>query len=334
MKSLWKLLLITLLSQRGEVGGEEPTGGEPAPSGDPAPSLLGDDPAPGTPAPTPGETPSPADHQTQEQMKALWGDMADKIEWPEGTPDDVKLSHSIKPFVGKDGKINQAELAKSYVYTKKKVGEKGVQVPTENSPQEEWDEYFKNAGWSPEIEGYKVAKPEGSEITDESLDSLKKLFHENRVPQKQAQQILNKLDESTKTALDGQSDKIQQEIEEGVTNLKKEWGDAFDSRIGLSKKVLKEIGSPELQKMMAEDPTIGSNPHVIKFLHGIGEKMYGEDQMPGKGLGDMSKTPAQASEEINMILGNSEDPYNKPQHPGHKDRVKHVQQLFAYKNAR
>lgn len=342
MNKFLKMFLLLAMNQRGEVStGEPDPANDPAPSdppaNDPAPgSLLGDDPAPApSNDPAPGNDPAPANPQTNEQLKAIWGDLADKIEWPEGMPDDVKLSPSIKPFVGKDGKLNHAELAKSYVHTKKKVGEKGIQVPTEQSPQQEWDEYFEKVGWSPEIEGYDLKAPEGSQLTEESLESFKKLFHENRVPKAQAQKILESIDQTTKTSLDSQTEKLQSEINEGVENLKKEWGEAFDSKLTMSKKVLKENGSEDLQKMLAEDPSLGSNPHLIKFLHGIGEKMYGEDSIPSKGgVGDQALSPAEASQEVNAILGNPDDPYNKPGHPAHKDRVQHVQRLFQYKNAK
>lgn len=341
MKKFLKMFLLLAMNQRGEVGegGEPDPAPTPDPGGEPDPggSLLGGGEPDPAPTPDPGATPPAGgnDHQTQEQLKAIWGDLADKIEWPEGMPDDVKLSPSIKPFVTKEGKLNHAELAKSYIHTKKKVGEKGIQVPTEQSPQQEWDEYFQKVGWSPEIEGYELKAPEGSELTEESLESFKKLFHENRVPLQQAQKILENIDQTTKTSLDSQTEKLQAEITEGVQNLKKEWGEAFDSKLTMSKKVLKENGSEDLQKMLAEDPSLGSNPHLIKFLHGIGEKMYGEDSIPSRGgVGDGALSPSEASQEINAIIGNGDDPYHKPGHPAHNDRVKHVQRLFQYKNVK
>lgn len=313
-------------------------GGDPAPAdappADPAPTgtiLGGDDPAPEAPPADAGGEPT---DQIGEQMKALWGDLADKIEWPEGLDNEAKLSQSLKPFVGKDGKLRVAELTKSYLHTKKKVGEKGVQVPTENSPQDEWDDYFKQVGWSPEIEGYDIKAPEGSALTGESLESFKKLLHENRVPKAQAQKIIENVGEMTKTSIDQQSEALQKEIEEGVDSLKKEWGQAFEGKIGLAKKVIKELGDEGLQTMLKEDPYLGSNPSLIKFLNGIGEKMYGEDSLPGAGMRDMAKSPAEAQQEINTIYGNTDDPYHKPSHPAHKDRVAHMQKLFSYKNSK
>lgn len=332
MTSLFKFLLLVLSSQAGEVNGGAVLGGDdPAdtpPADDPGtPVLGGDDPAPPANDPNPNDPPA-----MNPVLKEMYGDLADKIEWFEGLEDDVKVSPSMRPFIGKDGKINAAALAKSYIHTKSKIGAQGVQVPSENSPQEEWDEYFEKVGWTREKEGYDLKAPEGTELAPETLQALKDKLHEARIPPKQAQKVLESLHDLTKTGIDQSVEKMQKEIAAGVENLKKEWGAAFEQNVGLAKKVISSFGNDEFKAMIKEDPSVGSNPAVIKFLQSIGKKMYGEDGIPGKGMGDYALSPAQASEEINMILGNMDDPYHKPSHPAYKDRVAHVQKLFSYKH--
>ena len=331
-KFWWNLLIgqFLLFNTEGDGGGDpapEPDNSGGAPKG----ILAGDDPAPDNSGGDPGGEPT---NQINEQMKAFWGDLADKIEWPEGTPDEVKLSPSIKPFVDKEGKLRTADLAKSYYHTKKKMGDKGVHVPTEESPQEEWDEYFKKAGWSPEIEGYEVKASEELGLSEEEVNKYKELFHENRIPQKQAQALLERFGEISKSTLEEETTKLKTEIEENVSSLKKEWGEAFNTKVSMAKKVLKELGGEGVNKMIQEDAYLGSNPELIKFLENVGQKLYGEDGLPGRGIGDTALSPNEAQQEINRIYGDANDPYHKPQHPSHKDRVKHVQQLFQYKNAR
>ena len=332
---LWNFLIGQFL-----LFNDDPSGGgnpDPAPAdgggSDPNNILGADDPAPneGNPLGDAGGKPT---NQINEQMKAFWGDLADKIEWPEGTPDEVKLAPAIKPFIDKEGKLRTAELAKSYYHTKKKMGDKGVHVPSENSPQEEWDEYFKKAGWSPEIEGYELKVSDELGLSEEQVNKYKELFHENRIPQKQAQSLIEKLGSMGKESFEAETQTLKQEIEENVNNLKKEWGQAFDGRVAQAKKVLKEFGNEDLSTMLKEDAYLGSHPAILKFLNDLGEKMFGEDGMPGAGMRDMALSPAEAQQEINRIYGDSDDAYHKPQHPAHKDRVAHVQKLFQYKNAR
>ena len=324
----WNLLIgqFLLFNVEGEGGG-----GDPAPEPGSGSLLGGEDPAPASGTPDPGGEPT---NQTNEQMKAFWGDLADKIDWPEGTPDEVKLAPSIKPFVDKEGKLRTAELVKSYYHTKKKIGDKNVYVPSEESPQEEWDEYFKKVGWSPEIEGYEIKADKDLGLSEEEVSKYKELFHENRIPARQAQSLLEKFGEISKSTLEEQMTKLKSEIEENVSSLQKEWGDAFQNKVSMAKKVLKELGGEGLNEMIKEDAYLGSNPELIKFLEGVGQKLYGEDGVPGRGIGDTALSPNEAQAEINRIFGDANDPYHKPQHPSHKDRVKHVQTLFQYKNAR
>jgi hypothetical protein len=329
MNSLFKFLFLILSSQAGEVTDPVLGGDDPAPTDDPGNVLGGNDPDP-TPAPA---DPNPAPTMNP-ILKEMYGDLADKIEWPEGLEDDIKTSPSVRPFIGKDGKINYPALAKSYVHTKSKVGAQGVQVPSDTSPQEEWDEYFEKVGWTREIEGYTLKAPEGTELTEDTLKAITTKLHDARIPPKQAQKVLESLHELTKTGLDTSVEKMQQEIAEGINGLKKEWGAAFDQKVGLAKKVISSFGDEGIKQMVKEDPSLGSNPAFIKFLHNIGNKFYGEDGIPGKGMGDYALSPTEASEQINMILGNMDDPYHKPSHPSYNDRVKHVQKLFSYKHTR
>jgi hypothetical protein len=264
-------------------------------------------------------------------LDELYGDLAGKIEFPEGLEEDVKTSPSMKPFVGKDGKINYAALAKSYVHTKRAVGSK-ISVPGENATEAEWDNYFENVGWVKDASKYEIKVPEGMQVTEEAVGALKKAIHESRIPQAQGQKLFESLTKFSQASVEDSVKKMNEQIQQGIDGLRQEWGQAFDKKVHMAKKVVESFGDPSVKELFKNDVTLGSNPVLLKFLNNIGQKFYGEDSIPGKTLSDAPLSPAEASAEINRILGDDQDAYHKPEHPSYRDRVSHMQKLFNYKS--
>ena len=360
MRNLLKSLVLILMNQRGEAGeggeaaggeaggnaggeagtqGGEAAGGESGNSGGEAGSLLGGEAGSNNPENTgqttgkggEGQFPTEPDNN---YLNQIYGELAGKIQWPEGVEDGVKQSPSLKPFVKEDGNVDYASLMKSYTHTKSKMGEKGIQVPTEHSPQEEWDSFFENVGYKKDLEAYKheVKKPEDSKMSDEFAETLTKKLHEQRVPAKQAQEMLGFFEEQMGETLDQSEKELAKQQEEHVGELKKEWGQAFDQKVNLAKKVVSDHGNEELQKLM-DDPRFGSNKSVVKMFSQLGEKLYGEDDLKGSNSGARAVTPEQAQQEINRVMGDPNHPYFKSDHPAHKDEVARVKKLFEAKNS-
>ena len=263
-------------------------------------------------------------------LQEMYGDLAGSIEFPEGLEEDIKTSPSMKPFVGKDGKINYAALAKSYVHTKRAVGSK-VAVPGENATEAEWDNYFENVGWVKDPNKYEIKVPEGMQVDDAAVQALKKAIHESRIPLSQGQKLFESLTKFIQSSVEESVKKLNDQIQEGINSLKQEWGQAYDKKIHLAKKVVESFGDDKVKELFKNDVTLGSNPILIKFLNSIGQKFYGEDGVPGKALSDAPLSPAEAAAEINRILGDDNDAYHKPEHPSYRDRVAHMQKLFNYK---
>lgn len=286
------------------------------------------------PVQEPSVEPAPVDDSNVvDTSNSIYGDL--KVNFPEGTPDDIRESSFLKPFVDKEsGDLNYANLMKSYVHAQKNVNASKVTLPGENATDSELDEFWSKLGYEPNEENYKVEAPEEAVLSEDQVNALKKFARENRMPVGQAQKLVdfmnNNMSESQKAA----DTALKTQIEEGLNGLQQEWGQAYETKLGSARKVLDEVMDDSIKEVFA-DPRIGSNPAVIKVLNKIGEKMFKEDSISGdsnKGNGMMS--PEEASIEINKIYGDPNHPYNKPGHPGRADAVKHMNKLFEMKQGR
>lgn len=261
---------------------------------------------------------------------SIYGEL--EVKWPEGLDDGLKNEHSIKPFVDKEGNVNYSNLMKSYVMTKKKVGSDRVAVPNEHSTEQEVNEFYEKLGYKSNLEEYEIGKEENDVLGEEFLNEFKEFAHKSKMPLKQANQMAAFLREKGKAGMEQEAKLTQQKINEGVEGLKQEWSNAFDFRIGLAQRVLKDVVADESILEALQDPTIGSNPVVIKALAKIGEKLFKEDSFSGQSNSNYRQTPDEAMEEINRIKGDMSGPYWDKSHPGHADAVKKMNKLFDIKN--
>jgi hypothetical protein len=97
-----------------------------------------------------------------------------------------------------------------------------------------------------------------------------------------------------------QADKASSElVQQGKSELKQEWGEAYDKNLSASKHALAEFADEDFVKYL-EDTDLGSHPSMIKIFHKIGLGMMGEEKLESGG-GDVA-TPEQLDNEIKQIM--------------------------------
>ena len=122
--------------------------------------------------------------------------------------------------------------------------------------------------------------------------------------------------------------------QEGVRELQKEYGKAFDNKVGLAKAVLQEHGGGDLLDLKLEDGRpLGSHPDLVRTFVNIGDMMkskLGEDSIKGP-KSDGSITPGDAQKELAKIEAPN-GPYWDRNHPGHSEAVAEALRLreFVY----
>ena len=107
--------------------------------------------------------------------------------------------------------------------------------------------------------------------------------------------------------------------------MQKEYGNAFPQRVEAAKRAIREYGSPELEKLLAETG-LGSNPHVVRAFVKAGVALgSGPVFKDGETSGQFGTTPEMALEQIAALRGHPG--YFDPGHPEHNALKNKMQRL-------
>jgi len=293
-----KFLKHVLMQEAGEAGG---LGGEAPTGGDIAPDLVVDDGA----------------------------SMEGVPEWARSLEVDADILQD--PSLKAIGDVNS--LAKSYVHAQRKIGQKGVMLPTENSTKEEWDTFHQKTGVPLEQQDYmsKVEFPsqeEGTSFNDSFNESFVQKAHELRIRPDQASQMYKFFNEQAQSTSTNFAADMEAQRQAGLDELRDTLGeDAYGVQLTKAGQLIKEELGSEFNEYLQETG-LGKDPKLVGAFMKLASKYYKEEAIPrADGKGALSKD--QMSQEINTAMGNFDDPYHRTDHPDHKRRVDEIQRMFA-----
>jgi hypothetical protein len=224
-------------------------------------------------------------------------------------------------------------LAKSYVHAQRKIGQKGVIIPSENSTKEEWDTFYQKVGVPLDDKAYveKVklpSKEDGAQFNEEFNSEFIKKTHELRVKPEQASKMYEFFNEKAKTQAESFKQEMETQAQEGLNKLRDTYGeDAYNVKLSKAVKLAKEEVGEDFIGYLKETG-LGKNPKVVDALIKLADKFYSEDPLP-KGHSTAATSKQDAEREINRAMGDFDDPYHKSNHPDHKRRVEEIQKFFA-----
>ncbi len=235
---------------------------------------------------------------------------------------------------------NMDGLVKSYIEGQKIIGvpsERLVTIPNAETAEEaDWNAYYTKLGRPEKGADYKLAAPadlpSGITISEETIVSVGDLFHKYGLTPAQANGIFN--DYNT-LAVTGLTDRMKEDdlaSANGVADLKKEWGAAWDAKIDTAGRAMSTFASDEFRKFL-DDTKLGNHPHMLKMFSSIGEKlMESSTETGGGGSGFKTLSPVEAKAEINVLQAdeNFQKAYTNARHAGHKDAVDKMTRLFEF----
>lgn len=213
--------------------------------------------------------------------------------WYESLSADVKSNGAIRQFKDVES------LAKSYIHANAKISQKGVIVPGEKAPDEEWQGFFKSIG-VPELDKYEIKAPEGK-VQPEMLTKLKETAHKLGVLPKQAQALLEFQLKAQEEAQTTATKQFQTKIQADIEGLRKEWGDGFGKQVAFAKAAARELGGEETVAHL-DKTGLGNDAVLIKLLAKAGA-LLGEDKIRGEGGTTFGKTPAEIVREHEEMQG-------------------------------
>jgi len=247
------------------------------------------------------------------------GGAADEIEYPEGLEDDVKNDPSLKVHI-QDNKINYGSMMKSYVHAQRQIGKEKTILPTKNSTDEDWGNFYTKLG-RPELDKYDVKASEG--MNEDFFKNFKTEAHNAGLLPNQAQKLMDWYSKSAGEINTASAESNKAAYEKELDGLKTEWGKSFEKEVSLARHALKEFATPEEIEQLKESGLLG-DVKFTKLMNKIG-KGLNEDTFDFESHGDFGITKSDAEAKINAFFADAEGPYLNSNHPAHKKAVEDMQ---------
>jgi hypothetical protein len=272
-----------------------------------------------------GSTGSGAETTSGQQDSGLLGGGqggAAEKSWHEQLPEDMRGEASLKMI--KD----IPNLAKSYLNAQKMVGAEKIAIPGKHASEQDWKQVFAKLGVPETVDKYEFKAPEG--FNPEIMGKFKEIAHGAGILPQQAEKLVNFYQDLNKNASESNLTQQKAKMEEGVTALRKEWGNAFDQEVEVAKAGLQSFGDDNFKKFLDESG-LKSHPEMVKLFNRLG-KATGEQGIKGQGTSGFSLAPQAAQAQINSIKSDPSHPYWNDGHQGHKSAVSEMQKLFQQAN--
>jgi len=247
-----------------------------------------------------------------------------EADWKASLPEDIRENTALHPIQ------DVPNLAKAYINASSMIGKDKVVIPGEHATQEDWDEFHNAAGRPESPEAYKL---ELGESPDEDLGAwFTQTAHKIGLNNKQAQQLVSEYNEKAAEQLETDKGDFEATRGEVIKELKKEYGSAYDDRLGLANGLTGQFGGgKDLTELpMADGTLLGDSPVFIRSMVKIGEyirEKVSEDAFEGMEKTSTGITTVEAQEKLREIeIPNG--PLWDRKHPQHDYAVQERNRLY------
>lgn len=247
--------------------------------------------------------------------------------WRDSLPADLKDNPALASY------SDVASLAKSYVHAQGLIGKKGVFVPTDKSSEDDWKKFYSDLG-QPTLDKFEVKLPDGFEANQNFVAQFKENAYKAGLLPKQAQGLMDWYIGNEKKMVAEQTQATQNKQNAELAELKKEWGEAYQSKLGQAEGALDLAEkAPGLEKIKGylTETGYGKDPMVIKLVSWAAS-LLGEGKLVGDGSGKFGQTPSEIQGELDSIRNDLQSPYYDNRHADHariNDRVAQLYQKLA-----
>jgi len=217
------------------------------------------------------------------------------------------------------------ELAKAHVSLQKLVGRDKISLPDKHGTAEDWKGVFQKLGLPEKADMYEVETPKDA-FNPEFLKSFKSAAFENNILPKQAEKLLGWYADLQKNQQAQAQQNMDTQAIQAKETLKKEWGEAFDTKKTKAESAAKRFFNNEGVDFL-ERTGLTNNVHFAKAFAAIGELLQ-EHGIKGNPSTYTGLTPGDAGQKIEEIMGNKTHPYWNKDHANHKAAVEEVSMLY------
>ena len=221
-------------------------------------------------------------------------------------------------------------LGKSYLELQKMVGSR-IKVPTDESSEDEVNDFYSKVGRPESPDKYTINLPEGIDYDNELVGQFYEVAYKNGLSNKQAQSAIEFYNHINADMNINHESQMQQSRVDSEASLKKEWGIGdYNKNLALSKKAFKRFADDDLKEFV-DKTGMSNNVAMIKFLYKIGNA-FSDPDMGGLGKDSANVDSDSAKLEINAIMKDSKHKYNAALFDGtdskHKEAVAYRDHLY------
>ena len=220
--------------------------------------------------------------------------------WYSGFSDET-----LRGYIETKGFKDPSALAESYRNLEKLRGvpeNELARIPKEGDV-EAWNAFYSRLGRPENAAGYELQVPEGDDGAFAKMAA--EWMHEAGLTPAQAKLLAGKNNEYLAQQIQAAQDQAAIESDRQMSELKTEWGQAFEQNTEIARRAAKQFGLTDEMLSGIED-AIGTKQLMVLF-NNIGQGL-GEHKAQGIGAGDSSfkLSPAAAQERIKQLQNDRE----------------------------
>lgn len=195
-------------------------------------------------------------------------------DWTSSFPDEIRGVIQTK------GWKNPGDVINSYSNLERLLGAdkagRGVVLPKDDAPAEEWASFYNRLGRPESTDGYKLPVPDGD--AGAFAKQAASWFHEAGLTAKQAETLSAKWNEHMGGTMQSQQAEFEQKAALDMQDLQKAWGEKFEANAELARRARREAGLSD-QEGQAIERALGLKKaaEVFAFLG----KQFAEAPMKG-----------------------------------------------------
>ena len=204
------------------------------------------------------------------------------------------------------------------------IGKDKIPIPGQSATEEEWNEVYSKLGRPSQSADYNFKNVENFE--EAGLEFFRDIAFANGLSAKQAEGIAKSLTEKTSEADQEYQTHTETLVNEGIAELEKEWGQAYDQKITLGLQAAKTLDAQQmLSNLVLQDGRkLGEVPEIIRLFVDLGGKLA-EDNLIGE-VDQSLPTPKELQKEYEEIT-RKDGPYWDAKHPLHEKYVDQAQEI-------
>lgn len=225
------------------------------------------------------------------QGAAPTGSPAQETSWNAGFDEDTNA------FIQNKGWKSPADILSSYRNLEKFAGgsKNLLELPGADADEEALNNFYNKLGRPESPDKYGIQPPEGAD--NDLVEWFKSAAHKTGLSDKQATSLFDAWNTMSGERLQAMESMQREESEKAITDLKKEWGQAYNQQIDAGKRAVAALGYDE-NSLNALESKMGT-ADMLRLFATLGSKM-GEDNFVSSERSGQSfgVTPAAAKQQI------------------------------------